>query len=88
MKSKKTKTVYTSFSELNTLQTNIMKFVGWWAHEKKTPIPLKEIIANMTKEGVKSPTTIKSINVLLKKGYIRRAVVISNKSYFVQLRSV
>ena len=65
-----------------------MKYIDWWVHEKKTTVPRKEIIDNMTKDGIGRETTIKSINVLLKKGYIRRAIVISNKSYYVQLRSV
>ena len=83
-----TKTTYDSLSEVNELQTNIMKFVNVWVHTKKTPIPLKEIIAEMMRQGTKNFTTVKAINALLKKGYIRRAVTISNKTYFVQLRSL
>jgi len=81
-------TVYTGLSELDKLQTKIMRYVDWWVHEKKTKIPRKAIIDNMTKQGIKEQTTIKAIQVLLRKGYIRRAIVISNKSYFVQLRSI
>lgn len=82
------KTIYVSISELNELQTNIMRYINVWVHTEKTPIPLKEIIEGMTKQGVKSYTTIKSIDVLLKKGYIRRAIVISNKSSFVMVRGI
>ena len=82
------KTIYTNFSEINQLQTNIMIFVGIWAREKKTPIPLKEIMNEMGRQGVKSFTIVNAINSLLRKRYIRRAVAISNKSYFVQLKSV
>lgn len=82
------KTVYTSFSEVNEPQTNIMRFVDRWVHEKKTPIPLKEIIMNMKIEGIEKDTIIYSLKILLKKGYIRRAVTISNKTTFVQLRRV
>ena len=81
-------TVYTNLSEIDELQTNIMRFVGYWARTEKIPIPLREIIKAMENQSVNDFTTIKAINVLLKKGYIRRAVVISNKSSFVQLRSV
>jgi len=81
-------TVYTNLSEINELQINIMRFVANWARMEKTPIPLREIIKAMENQSVNDFTTIKAINVLLKKGYIRRAVVISNKSSFVQLRSV
>lgn len=65
-----------------------MKFVDFWVHEKKTPIPLKEIIIAMTKENIDKNTTIYSLKILLKKKYIRRAVTISNKTTFVQLRRV
>lgn len=81
-------TVYTSLSELNTLQTRIMEYIEWWVHTKKTPIPRKNIIQSLEKQGTNHETTIKSINVLLKKGYIRRAIVTSNKSFYVQIRSV
>lgn len=80
--------VYTSLSEVNDLQTKIMTFVQLWVHEKKTPIPLREIISEMENKGVKNFTTIKAINILLKKGYIRRGYAISNKTFFVQLRSI
>lgn len=83
-----TKTLYVSLSEVNNVQTSIMEFVDVWVHTEKTPVPLKEIISTMLTEGIKSPTTIKAINVLLKKGYIRRAIIISNKSSFVQLKRV
>jgi len=82
------KTNYTSLNELNDTQTTIMTYISWWVNEKKTTVPLKEIIDNMIQEGIKKDTTVKALQVLLKKGYIRRAVVISNKSYFVQLRSI
>ena len=81
-------TQYTNLQEINELQTNIMKFLDLWVHKEKTPIPLKEIIAKMTSDGVKNFTTIKAIGALLKKRYIRRAHMISNKSYFVMLRRV
>jgi len=83
-----TKTTYVSLSEINDLQTAIMHFITHWVHTEKTPVPLREIIEGMTLQGVHDFTTIKAIQVLLNKGYIRRAIVISNRSSFVQLRSV
>ena len=83
-----TKTVYYNLSEINGLQTDIMRLIDVWAHHNKTPIPLKIIKDQMKAEGVIEPTTIKALGVILKKGYIRRAVTISNKSYFVMLRKV
>lgn len=80
--------VYINLKEINKLQTRIMKFVDVWVHEEKTPIPLKEIIAEMKRQGVKDFTTVNAINGLLNKGYIRRAVTISNTTSFVQLRRV
>ena len=82
------KVVYTNLSDLNKLQTDIMIFVDLWVHEKKTPVPYKEIITEMTRQGVILPTIIKALGSLLRKKYIRRAVVTSNKSFFVQLRRV
>ena len=79
---------YTNLYEVNELQTKIMEFIDKWVHEEKTPVPQKEIIIEMKRQGVKDFTAVNAINSLLKKGYIRRAVVISNKSYYVQLRRV
>lgn len=82
------KTTYVNHSEINELQIKIMQAIDIWAHEQKTPIPLKEIIYRMTMQGIKDFTTIKALKVLLNKGYIRRSSEISNKSAFVQLRRV
>ena len=82
------KTVYIHLNELNELQTRIVHFINEWVHKKKTQVPLKEIISYMKQEGVIEPTVIKSIGVLLKKGYIRRSYHPSNKTFFTQLRTV
>jgi predicted nucleic acid-binding Zn ribbon protein len=82
------KPVYISFCDLTHLQQDIMRYVGEWVRVEKTPIPLKEIIDHMKKEKVKSPTVTFAIKGLLLKGYLRRACIISNKTYFVQLRSI
>lgn len=73
---------------INKLQQDIMKFVDHWARTEKTPIPYSEIMKYMKAKGVKSYTIINALNVLLKKGYIRRAVIISNRTFYVQLRKV
>lgn len=82
------KTFYVDLSEVNELQRNIMNFIDGWVRSEKTPVPQKEIISAMTKMRVKTFTTINALNALLRKGYIRRAVVISNKTSYVQLRRV
>lgn len=76
------------YIDVNRLQQDIMCFIEWWVHEKKTPIPLKAIIKKMKDKGIKDFTTTFAINSLLKKGYIRRAIVISNTTSFVQLKRV
>ena len=81
-------THYIDFYEINELQHNIMVVVDHWVREKKTPIPHHEIIVEMKRQGIKDFTTVNAIGSLLKKGFIRRAVVVSNKSFYVMLRSV
>ena len=82
------KSIYINLGEINELQENIMKVMMEWAHTKKTPVPLKSVMNTMEKQGVKRPTIINSIHGLLVKGYIRKAYIVSNKTYFVLLRSV
>lgn len=82
------RTVYKEFTDVNKLQTDIMLFVDQWVRIEKTPVPQKEIISNMRLKGIHDFTTVWSLNALLRKGYIRRAYMISNKTYYVQLRRV
>lgn len=81
-------TVYINLHDINELQTKIMQFVDKWVHEEKSPVPQREIVIAMKLIGTKDFTVINAINSLLKKGYIRRAITISNKTYYVQLRRV
>lgn len=82
------RTEYYDLKEINKLQSEIMEFIQGWVHTEKTPVPLKNIISNMETAGIKNFTSIKALNVLVRKGYIRRAHMISNKTFFVQLRRV
>lgn len=79
---------YIDLYELTDLQVRVMKFIGNWAREKKTIIPQKEIIKAMEKEGIKNYTTSNVLSSLMKKGYIRHAVLTSNKTFYVQQKSV
>ena len=79
---------YFETDTVNKLQTDIMKFVDDWARNQKTPIPQKEIISKMRSDGVKDCTTVNALNSLLKKRFIRRAYMITNKTFYVQLRRV
>jgi len=79
---------YTNISDINELQYNIMKYIGVWVHSEDTPISQVSIISEMTKQGSSKYTTINAINALLRKGYIRRGVVRSNSTFYVQIRTV
>ncbi len=79
-------TVYTNLYDITELQQKIMRFIDYWVHVEKTPIPQKEIICQMEQRGQKSDAVIYSLRELLKYGYIRRAETISNKTFYVQLR--
>ena len=81
-------TTYVSFLEINDVQLKIMKTISLWVHEQKTPIPRKEVIIRMKEQNIKEATTIKSLGTLIRKGYIRPSYEVSNKTYYVQLRSV
>lgn len=77
-----------NFDGLSDIHIDIMNFIDDWARTKKTPIPLTEIKKNIASDTIKEYKVVNSITLLLKKGYIRRAVSMSNKTYYVQLRRV
>jgi len=88
------KTVYTNLYEITELQQKIMRFVDYWVHVEKKPIPQKNIVSEMEVRGEKSFTIISSLNSLMKLGYIRKAVtngagedgIGACKTKYVQLR--
>ena len=83
------KSDYMNFKDVNILQENIMRCVGIWAKKEKTPIPQTEIIKRISEEGEKPFTIVKALQILIRKGYIRRAHTFStNKTFYVQLKSV
>lgn len=79
---------YNNIKPISETQYNIMQLVDKWVHTENTPIAQKTIIEEMTKQGTKKYTTIHAINRLLVKGYIRRGVVRSNSTFYVQTRRV
>lgn len=81
------KTTYTQIKEIGEEQVKIMHFVDDWVHKKKTPVPRSKIFVGM-KKIMNYDTIDYSLRILLKKGYIRRAYTVSNKTFFVQLRRV
>lgn len=82
-------TAYQDFKEISELQEKIMHFVAGWVHQKKVPVPLKEVIKHMKElEGIQGYTTQNACNQLVYKGFLRRAVQISNTTSYVQLRTI
>jgi predicted GNAT superfamily acetyltransferase len=79
---------YINLTDINELQTSIMKYVESWVRIKNTPIPQKEIFAEFEKIGVRFYVTRNAVNALLRKGYIRKAYTFTNKTSYVQLRSL
>lgn len=79
---------YVGFGELTVLQHRIMLFVAWWAREKKHPIPQKIIIDRFRSNGANESTIAHSINELVRKKYIRHAIITSNKKFYVQIRTL
>ncbi len=63
-----------------------MRYIDYWVHVEKTPIPRKEVIEEMESKNEKSSTVVNALNGLIKLGYIRRGVETSNKTFYVQLR--
>jgi len=78
------RSVYVDFSDITQAQKNIMLLIQGWVRDKKTPMPHQEILKATVSEGA----TKDALQSLLKKGYIRRAYTISNKTYYVQLRTI
>lgn len=81
---------YKTIDGVNELQTNIMVFVDFWVHKQKTPVPQSEIIIEMKSKGVADYTTINALSILLRKGFLRKAIMITerNKTRYIQLRTV
>lgn len=82
------KTQYTSISEINALQLTVMQFIAEWVKEKRTPVPQKEIILGMKAKNVPMSSAVNACNILMRKGYLRRAYTTSNKTYYVLLRTI
>lgn len=78
-----------NIKDINKLQYDIMIFVDAWVHEVKTPVPHRQIVLKMKELKVKKFTTVNAITSLIKKGYLRKAITMSNRDRsYVQLRRV
>jgi hypothetical protein len=66
-----------------------MKYVDYWVHVEKIPIPREKIIKEMESKGIKSDAVIYALRGLLRLGYLRRTVMaVDNKTSYVQLRRI
>lgn len=83
----KSRTIYLPVEEINETQKKVFQFIKYWVKTENTPIPHSEILKAMGKEMFPDITTVGAITALLHKGYIRKAVITSNKRYYVMLRS-
>lgn len=77
------------YGDINQLQFDIMRLVDFYVRQKKKPIPHKYIIYEIEKrDGINETTITASIRMLVKKGYIRKAIIMSNKTFYIQLRTI
>lgn len=81
-------TIYIDYYSLTVIQRAIIKLVEIWCKSNKTPISHKEILKQMKMNKVQEYTTVNAIKSLVKKNYLRRAVMSSNKTYYVLLRTL
>lgn len=80
---------YKNFSDLSKEQEKVMEFVSIWVHREKTPVPRKEIVIAMKKEGMSEDTVKWSLKVLLAKSYLREGWTDKqNTTTYVQLRGI
>jgi hypothetical protein len=81
-------TEYTNLHDITELQQVIVRYVDYWVHVEKTPVPQKNIIEEMVARGKKSSAIVHSLKGLIKLGYLRQTVATSNKTSYVQLRRI
>ena len=76
--------------KLNTPHTSIMVLIDQWVKNQKIPIPKKEILSKMEKQGIQDYIVKNALNTLIKRKYIKRTVnsSASRGTCYVQLRSI
>ncbi len=82
--------LYTAeLSDINPLQQEILRVPDEWIKTNKTPDPKNAIIIHMEKKNKKSFTVVNALNMLIKKGFIRKSYGSGiHKTAYVQLRSI
>lgn len=77
------------YGDINQLQLDIMRLVDAWVRSEKTPVSHKYLMVEISRnEGIGDNTIKAAIRILVKKGYLRKAIVTSNKTFYVQCRGV
>lgn len=82
--------LYITTKDINDLQIKIIRFANEWAKREKTPIPKMELIEQMEKQNENKFTVLSSLEVLLRKGYLKRVKIYGSgyKTYYQILRSI
>ena len=80
------KTAYTNLYEITEIQKSIVRYIDYWVHAVKTPVPQSDIMKEFEARGRSVRTVRAALDGLLRLGYIRRSETISNKTSYVQLR--
>lgn len=73
---------------VNDLQRRIMELISDWTSSNDIPIQRSYVIKELVKQDVKNFTVINSLNSLLKKGFIRKSTNRSNKTSYIQIRTI
>ena len=82
------KTEYVNVKDVTRLQEIIVNYLTERARINNTAISKKDLVLEMKDKGIKTLTTVSALKSLLKKGYIRRASSISNRTYYVLCRTI
>lgn len=73
---------------MNKTQEAIVLCVMDWVLRNKEPISKKTIFDRMKEKGISESTAKASINVLIKKGYLRKAISVKHEAQYVLLRKI
>jgi len=74
--------------DINAMQLDVMRVIDTWVRTEKTPVPRRHVVKTMKDKGVREVTTKATLRVLLNRGYIRKGVVMSSRTVYVQLRGI
>jgi len=74
--------------KISATQKEALTAIRKWANTKKTPMPKKELFKALVLADMSESTARKAIEALVKNGYIRRAVAVSNQTFYVLLKWV